>query len=283
MKPALSLVFFTVLSGAGFGLAVFIAFTQLPPRTAMLTVGVSLTLVAAGLGASALHLANPKNAWRAVMRARTSWLSREALLAAGFFPLLLLALLLRSPVLYTAAAVCALGTVYCTAMIYQSLKPIPQWHHPSTAINYLALSLMSGGVLYHLLGGAGNGNTITLTLVATFIAGAGKVYHYHRIGACADITVGAATNFSRAQARLLDAGHTGENFLTQEFIYRCPAATLRLRRHGALALTFLSPPLALLQPLPFALLPAALMFAGLLLERWLFFAEARHSIRAYYT
>ena len=40
----------------------------------------------AGLVSSTFHLANPRNAWRAMMRVRTSWLSREAVLAVVFFP-----------------------------------------------------------------------------------------------------------------------------------------------------------------------------------------------------
>ena len=43
---------------------------------------ISLVLISAGLASSSLHLANPKNAWRAFFRFKTSWLSREAALAA---------------------------------------------------------------------------------------------------------------------------------------------------------------------------------------------------------
>lgn len=298
MKPALSLVFFTVLSGAGFGLAVFIALIPMQPAGLdgtpfIAAVLLSLALVGGGLGASALHLANPKNAWRAVMRVRTSWLSREAVLAAAFFPLMALHLLIApdaaaTDVLRAVIAIIALLTVFCTAMIYQSLKTIPQWHHISTACNYLLLALMSGGVVFNLfasLGGAAHtpaAASVIVTLLCTAAAAGGKLYHYHRIGSCEDIRIGNATGFSRAQARLLDAGHTGATFLTREFIYHCPAATLRRRRHIALALTFLSPPLALWAPLPLAVPAALAMFAGLLLERWLFFAEARHSVRAYH-
>ena len=306
MKPALSLVFFTVLSGAGFGLAVFI--TLLAGRAGLAqpsqpggiaftaAVLLSLALVGGGLGASVLHLANPKNAWRTVMRVRTSWLSREAVLAAMFFPLMALYLFAEGDALHdilrdilrAAIAVIALLTVLCTAMIYQSLKTIPQWHHLGTAFNYLMLALMSGGVMFNFFAAFGASDAsshpaaIVVTLLCTAAGACGKWYHYRRIGKCEDIQVGNATGFSRARARLLDAGHTGATFLTHEFIYHCPAATLRRRRILALTLTFLSPPLALWLPLPLAVAAALAMFAGLLLERWLFFAEARHSVRAYH-
>ena len=38
----------------------------------------SMALIVGGLGASTLHLAKPRNAWRSLARWRTSWLSREA-------------------------------------------------------------------------------------------------------------------------------------------------------------------------------------------------------------
>lgn len=295
MKPALSLVFFTVLSGAGLGLAVFTAAFAgaLPRQTFLAALALALLLVGGGLGASAAHLANPKNAWRAVMRVRSSWLSREAVLAAAFFPLALLCGIAgggaAETLLRWALGIVALLTVYCTAMIYQSLKPIQQWHHPSTAFNYLALALMSGGVLFNLLAGAGGGAgapSLLLALLCSIAAIGGKIFHYRRIGACQDISVGRATGFSQAKARLLDAGHTGPTFLTREFVYQQPAAALARRRRAACMLLLAAPPLALAaaaaaQP-PLAAAAALAMLGGLLLERWLFFAEARHSVRAYH-
>src|SRR5258708_28666525 len=88
MKPALSIVFFTVSSGAGLGLLALLALTDLLmiggglSRSQLLTAGLlGFALVSAGLLASTLHLANPKNAWRSFARFRTSWLSREAVFA----------------------------------------------------------------------------------------------------------------------------------------------------------------------------------------------------------
>ena len=49
-------------------------------------IALALTLVAAGLASSVLHLAKPANAWRAFSRFRTSWLSREAVFATCLFP-----------------------------------------------------------------------------------------------------------------------------------------------------------------------------------------------------
>src|SRR5271154_5034570 len=91
MKPSLSIIFFTVSSGAGLGLLALLGLADLMahalPSSALLQgIVVALALLAAGLASSALHLAKPANAWRAFSRFRTSWLSREAVFAACLFP-----------------------------------------------------------------------------------------------------------------------------------------------------------------------------------------------------
>ena len=64
--------------------------------------------------------------WRAAARAADG---RRSLAGAG------VALL---------AALGAVATVYCTSMIYRSLKPVPRWHNGWVVPNYLALALMTG-------------------------------------------------------------------------------------------------------------------------------------------
>ncbi len=296
MKPTLSIVFFTVFSGAGLGLATALAiFTpDLSRVTFTWAAGMAAVLTGGGLAASTGHLANPKNAWRAVFRVRTSWLSREAVLAIIFFPLLGLWVWLRDTEWdgwgwRLAVALCALLTVKCTAMIYQSLKPIAAWHHPLTSINYLLLSLLSGSFLFAVFAAMDGGlhmSAIWATAFFALLATLGKMAHYRRIGKAEDIRVGHAVGFTQAKARLLDAGHTGPTFLTREFIFEAPAARLRLFRRLSLLLMILSPLLgAALMFGGGTIMGAVLvipMFVGLLIERWLFFAEAKHVVRLYH-
>src|SRR5215469_1520889 len=90
--PAVSIVFFSVGSGAGLGLLAWItlidlfASEALSPQVQWRAATLGLVLLAAGLASSVLHLARPQNAWRALSRFRTSWLSREAILATVLFP-----------------------------------------------------------------------------------------------------------------------------------------------------------------------------------------------------
>src|SRR5690242_9993150 len=158
MHPALSIVFFTTASGAGFALLLMLGLCVplgLLPRNSIfgfVALAVAVALAAGGLSSSVLHLGRPERAWRAFSQWRSSWLSRE-----GVFSLLTF---LPSAIFEVGwvffgvtegliglcgilAAVLAAATVYCTGMIYQSLKPIHQWHNAWVVPNYLVLALMS--------------------------------------------------------------------------------------------------------------------------------------------
>ena len=83
MKPALSVIMFSVLSGAGLGALALMALADLAWRAGAIeaawspaltsAAAIALVLVIAGLCASTLHLANPRNAWRSLARWRSSW------------------------------------------------------------------------------------------------------------------------------------------------------------------------------------------------------------------
>src|SRR4051812_29564865 len=157
MNPAPSIVFFTTASGAGYGLLFWLGLLRplgLVPDVqgfGLTALALALVLVTAGLLSSAAHLGNPRRAWRAVSQWRSSWLSREGVAAlATYVPagLLGVALLGGMPALAAVmgllAAAGAAATVYCTGMIYASLPPIRQWHHPLVVPGYLVLSAFSG-------------------------------------------------------------------------------------------------------------------------------------------
>ncbi|MCH1515214.1 MAG: dimethyl sulfoxide reductase anchor subunit, partial [Alphaproteobacteria bacterium] len=86
MHPASSVIFFTTASGAGFGImgwlcvAILMGHYILTPQTILMGV-IGLALAGVGLLSSTLHLGNPQRAWRAFSQWRTSWLSREGILA----------------------------------------------------------------------------------------------------------------------------------------------------------------------------------------------------------
>src|SRR5688572_4583690 len=160
MHPAFSVIFFTTLSGAGYGLlicsAIAAVFRWAGARALLACMALGLVMVTIGLLSSMAHLGKPLRAWRAFSQWRTSWLSREGVMAiVTYVPALLVASMLLpgmlapdaegAPVAANAwgmAAVlvlvaCALVTVVCTAMIYASLQPIPAWRHAAVVPVYL--------------------------------------------------------------------------------------------------------------------------------------------------
>ncbi len=306
MHPAFSVIFFTVLSGAGFGLFALIYLADLfklgggMPGTHVFWTGVlAIVMVGVGLISSTLHLANPKNAWRAFSRWRTSWLSREGVLSVAFYPFALVYLALywldMWPVLRhlsgAVATLIAWMTIFSTAMIYASLKTIRQWNTPLVPAAYLSLGHFSGGMILLVVAMMAKADVmpyVLMSLFQLFVAAFVKAIYFYwitRIGVGS--TINTATGFTRAQVRLLDAGHTHGTFLTQEFGYQVP----RLRASGlkviSMLLAFALPVLLLglaLEQANLTLGIAALLsvFAGLIAERWLFFAEARHVVNLFH-
>jgi Na+/proline symporter len=114
-----------------------------------------------------------------------------------------------------------------------------------------------------------------------------KLVYFFWQGKPQGATIQTATGFSQASVRLLDAGHSAPTFLNREFGYQVAADQLLRLRIIMTLVTFIVP-LALVYCVFGGLVGAELlglawliMMAGLLLERWLFFAEARHVVRLY--
>jgi DMSO reductase anchor subunit len=310
MKPAFSIIFFTVSSGAGLGLVALIALADslvgggLAPEALWRGALLGLVLVAAGLASSVLHLANPKNAWRTFSRFRSSWLSREAVFAAGLFPVAALYVLLLAngrggralPAL--ATALLAWAVLACTAMIYASLKPIRQWHTRWTPANYFLLGHWSGALLLCAIASAYAPVPAPLLALAGALglaSLAAKLAYWYAIGHAAATTLAQAIGVGQgvrgpgapsvAQARMLDVGHSRGTFLTDEFGFALARRHATMLRAAALVLVFGVPLPWLLAGMAhwqLALVPAACCIIGLLVERWLFFAEAKHTVRLYH-
>jgi len=311
MHPAYSVILFTTASGAGYGLLLWLAcnvvFGGLPPTGALASTAllIALALITTGLLSSTLHLGRPERAWRAVTQWQTSWLSREGVVAlATYVPagLWFLTQWLWPAVWWPLAALLALlaavgsmATVWCTGMIYQSLPTIRAWHEPMVSPIYVLLSLATGAVLMALLQAVLGAPWRPMAVLAAvlLIAGAGaKWLYWRRIDtAPRDWTVESATGLGRiGRVRPLEAAHTQPNFVMREMGYavaRKHASRLRVLALGA---GFVAPALLLALSVSVPSGPATVVAAvatlgvaaGVLAERWLFFAEARHVVTLYY-
>ena len=310
MRPALSVIFFTVSSGAGLGLLVWLialsetGFAGGVPRNMILPMlALGMLLTTAGLLSSTQHLANPKNAWRAFSQFRTSWLSREGVLAAAIYPVATiygLLVFVDAPTLPRVLAggllaLLALGVLYCTGMIYACLKTIPRWHTRLVPTSYVLLGLYSGALaaLPFLTRGFVEGASplssppllalaITLLLAAFLVK---AIYYFRFRTPDARFTINDALPLGKKTIRLLDVGHTHGTFLTDEFYFKLARGPARWLRGAAVGLGFALPRLILASgtraAVPLAV-AAIVCLLGLLAERWLFFAEAEHVVRLYH-
>jgi DMSO reductase anchor subunit len=274
---------------------------------------VGVVAAVAGLLCSVGHLGKPLRAWRAFSQWRTSWLSREGIVSlATLLPALVLigALLARfaavdtgvppgasGVVLATAALLLAFGavaTVYCTSMIYACLKPIPAWTHRLVPTVYLLFALATGGIAFVALRAAFGAAPSRVMLLAA-VAGLGALALLKRRYWLAvdstplPVTRGDAIGLPQRSASVFERPHTEGNFVTREMVF------VLARRHASR--------LRAIAMLAFATLPALVLatswvvpgsaaplltgavvstLVGAFVERWLFFAEARHVVSQYY-
>jgi sulfite dehydrogenase (quinone) subunit SoeC len=310
VHPALSIIFFTTSSGAGFALLTLLGLGAplgLLPRSesfGCVALVVAALFAVGGLASSAFHLGRPERARRAFSQWRSSWLSREGVLAV--LTLLLAAIFGIGWVFFGAtqgliglcgvlAATLAAGTIYCTGMIYASLKPIHQWHNRWVLPNYLALALMSGLLVLNFLirlWSARYVGVVLLTSVVVLAAWWMKERYWHLIDTTsARSTVASATSLgSRGRVRMVEAPHTEENYLLKEMGFRVARKHRRKLRFIARVAGFAVPAFASFCSLLLggvaggivAGLAVASAALGLVVERWLFFAEAKHTVILYY-
>ncbi|HEV7268137.1 MAG TPA: DmsC/YnfH family molybdoenzyme membrane anchor subunit [Falsiroseomonas sp.] len=309
MNPAPSIVFFTTASGAGYGLlawlGVLYALRLVPqaPGFALLTLAVALALITAGLLSSLKHLGRPERAWRALSQWRSSWLSREGVTAvATYIPALLFGVALLAgnrPLAVVTGLLAAAGavvTTWATGMIYASLRPVRQWHHPIVPWGYLLFGAFCGASLLAALAAFWGGGQVPAVLAALLGGGAIALKRAYWDSIDAPKPAGApsiesATGLGRiGTTRPLDPPHTEQNWLLREMGFRVARAHRVKLRAVALAGFAMATVLALLAlPLPGAwpallLVPAAAAaLAAMLVERWLMFAEATHTVTLFYT
>ena len=310
MHPAYSVIFFTTASGAGYGLiflmALFGALDGVPadPWFGAVGLGLGTVLVTGGLLSSTAHLGHPERAWRAYSQWKSSWLSREGVLAtATYVPLALTfwgwtiegSLAGKYGFIAAVLAMMCLLTVHATGMIYATLRPITAWHNRLTVPGYLCLALLSGSVWFHALAqmfGYQSPPVALVVVIALFLSFYIKRKYWRSI----DTRPGPATPESATglgelgRVRLLDPPTMTENFVQREMGFSIARKHAQKLRRICFFTYFLIP--FVLTGLtsnaePWIAIPGTLAAAlsvsvGVVIERWLFFAEAKHAVMLYY-
>jgi DMSO reductase anchor subunit len=309
VRPAFSVIFLTTLIGAGQGL--FLALYALEiaakagisgattePRFFVSGALIAAALASLGLLASFFHLGHPERAWRAAAKWRTSWLSREVIVLPVF---------IGGVIAYGAAhafgwaapawvglltLVACMALFVCTAMIYACLKFLQEWASPLTLVNFFLLGTASGVTLAAALA-AWLAPAVTATyaqaaVVVTLIALAGRLASLMRNAKLKPkSTLQTAIGINHPRIFQKAQGFMGGSFNTREFFHGASPAKLRAVKWGFLLLTFAVPTLLLLAGLASGArivygLAFAVQYAGLVAERWYFFAQANHPQNLYY-
>jgi DMSO reductase anchor subunit len=301
MRPAWSVILLTTLIGAGQGLFLALYAVELaaalgglaPPPRAFYWAGsvIALALLGAGLAASFFHLGRPERAWRTAARWRTSWLSREVILLPLAMALIALWGLLHflaagaTLAIGAAAAAACLALYVCTGMIYACIEFLQEWASALTPVNFAALGCASGATLAaawaaHAAPGAAGPAALgaALATAIAFFTRAASLARNRSLRHKSSLQTAIGVKHPRIEQKA--QGAMGGSFNTREFFHGRAEETVRVLRIGFVAAAFLAP-LTLIAA-GWMLAAFAVQFAGLLAERWVFFAEARHPQNLYY-
>ncbi|WP_350335459.1 dimethyl sulfoxide reductase anchor subunit family protein [Coralliovum pocilloporae] len=303
MHPAYSVIFFTTLTGFGYGLIVMYGFALIDPTTLAGKIGyvIALATIGGGLLSSTLHLGHPERAVLAFSQWRSSWLSREGVAAViGFIPMGLAAfgaIILGENwhILAVVASLLSITTVYCTSMIYAQLKTVHHWATPLTCVTYALFSL-TGGYLGAVAIGSFSGHSVKgdagLALAILVFTWVIKGFWWRRADTDrAPASIETATGLGRfGPVRLLDKPHMTDNYLNREMGYVVARKHALALRRITWILGLGAPAVLLVASYAVSGIAAALILtlavlsylAGTFVERWLFFAEARHTVSLYY-
>ncbi len=276
---------------------------------------IALLLLGGGLVAAVFHLGKPSyfltRAWRGVTQWRTSWLSRELIALPAFMFLVFLYGVVHymdwtdplfvikgvipvdlSLIIGTLGVLMAVILFISTAMIYASLRFLQEWHTPLTVVNFILFGLASGFTLtaafsawtgVDLVGFYG-----TWAVVFTIMAFATRFWSMlrnQRIKHKSDMRSALGIRHTKITQRSM--GFMGGSFNTKEYFHGKSGAFVEAVRLFFLVMVF-AVPVALLaasNALESKYLPVLAFlaqYAGLLAERWYFFAEAKHPQNLYY-
>ena len=308
MHPSKSIIFFTVSSGTGYGILLclsylaFVTDINFDSNVKLLLIITSFVFISAGLLSSTLHLGHPERAWRSFSQWKSSWLSREGLAAViTFLPLIIFYLLWYLDnffyiyFLHLTSALCLI-TIYCTGQMYATLKTIPAWNNklvtPIYGINAICMGSLTVYCLSHFHEFEVNylyNFTIASLTLCLFM----KLIYWYIISKKTTSTANSATGLGRDNnISLFEGPHTGKNFLTTEMINKIKKEKANFLRFCFTILTCILPIYMIIQEpsliIDVFILKLSFFFvlifalAGMLIERYLFFIQAKHVVSLYY-
>ena len=151
--------------GTGSGLIVVAAVAAVAGEPFRLPLALGLGFIAAGLSLVWLEIGKPWRAFNVFFHPRTSWMTREGIVATVLIPLGAIAVAADSVPAAVLAALLAAGFLFCQARILRAARGIPAWRQGELMPLILATGLAEGSGVF-LLAGAHAVPWLTLTLFA---------------------------------------------------------------------------------------------------------------------
>ena len=307
MHPSKSIIFFTVISGTGYGIFIGLLFNILFMEISyslnykLFISLVSFLMIVLGLLSSTLHLGHPERAWRAFSQWKSSWLSREGLVSViTFFPMVLFYFFWINNIngyvfLLIILCIFSLLTIFCTGQMYATLKTIPSWNNSLVTPIYIFNGITVGSLFVYSINFYFNYNIflyekfIIITIILNLLL---KISYWILIRQKTDTNIQTAVGIKSKNISFFEGPHTGKNYLTTEMINKSNNKNNNLLRLTFCILTFIIPLYMINQYSTLIadqfILKLSMIFVfilalvGMIIERYLFFIQSKHVVGLYY-
>ena len=307
MYPSKSIIFFTVISGTGYGIFIGLLFNILFIEISyslnykLFISLVSFLMIVLGLLSSTLHLGHPERAWRAFSQWKSSWLSREGLVSViTFFPMVLFYYFWINNIngyvfLLIILCIFSLLTIFCTGQMYATLKTIPSWNNSLVTPIYIFNGITVGSLFVYSINFYFNYSIflyekfIIITIILNLLL---KISYWILIRQKTDTNIQTAVGIKSKNISFFEGPHTGKNYLTNEMINKSNNKNNNLLRLTFCILTFIIPLYMINQYSTLIadqfILKLSMIFVfilalvGMIIERYLFFIQSKHVVGLYY-
>ena len=307
MHPSKSIIFFTVISGTGYGIFIGLLFNILFIEISyslnykLFISIVSFLMIVLGLLSSTLHLGHPERAWRAFSQWKSSWLSREGLVSViTFFPMVLFYYFWINNIngyvfLLIILCIFSLLTIFCTGQMYATLKTIPSWNNSLVTPIYIFNGITVGSLFVYSINFYFNYNIflyekfIIITIILNLLL---KISYWILIRQKTDTNIQTAVGIKSKNISFFEGPHTGKNYLTTEMINKSNNKNNNFLRLTFCILTFIIPMYMINQYSTLIadqfILKLSMIFVfilalvGMIIERYLFFIQSKHVVGLYY-
>ena len=307
MHPSKSIIFFTVISGTGYGIFIGLLFNILFMEISyslnykLFISLVSFLMIVLGLLSSTLHLGHPERAWRAFSQWKSSWLSREGLVSViTFFPMVLFYYFWINNIngyvfLLIILCIFSLLTIFCTGQMYATLKTIPSWNNSLVTPIYIFNGITVGSLFVYSINFYFNYSIflyekfIIITIVLNLLL---KISYWILIRQKTDTNIQTAVGIKSKNISFFEGPHTGKNYLTTEMINKSNNKNNNFLRLTFCILTFIIPLYMINQYSTLIadqfILKLSMIFVfilalvGMIIERYLFFIQSKHVVGLYY-